>query len=265
MDYPKYETILTEMIEPNIMLVTLNRPNAYNALSHQMCDDLTDLWVRLKVDLDTRVVILKGAGEKGFCAGLDMKEGLTEFELTAPGFLEYQIRLGELELKMQQIPQPIIAAIHGSATGAGFSFAMSSDIRVISKDARFAAFYINVGLGGADMCSSYKLPRLIGTGRAYEYLLTGNFMSAEEAMNLGFASRCVEREELLPTALELARAIASKDPLAVRLTKEAININVDAAGFENALAVENRNQTIMCLHNLSKSPNPIGSHLIEKR
>jgi enoyl-CoA hydratase/carnithine racemase len=90
-------------------------------------------------------------------------------------------------------------------------------------------------------------------------------MSAEEAMNLGFASRCVEREELLPTALDLARAIASKDPLAVRLTKEAINVNVDAAGFENALAVENRNQTIMCLHNLSKSPNPIGSHLIEKR
>lgn len=266
MKYSNYAAIKVEYIEPNIMLLTLNRNNRYNALSHIMLDELNDLYVNLKNDMETRVVILHGGDAKGFCAGMDVSEGLIEEEKTAIGFLAYQTRMGEIQLHMHQCPQPIIAAIHGVAAGAGFSFAMSSDIRVITKDSRFSAFYMNVGIGGADMCSSYKLPRLIGSGRAYEMLLTGDFISAEEAMNLGFASRCVEnKEDLLPTALTIARTIASKDPLAVRLTKDALNINIDAAGFENALAVENRNQTIMVMNNLTKDPNPIGKHLLEKR
>jgi enoyl-CoA hydratase/carnithine racemase len=139
--------------------------------------------------------------------------------------------------------------VHGAAAGAGFSLALASDIRVISKDARFSAFYINVGVGGADMSCSYLLPRIIGTGRAYEFMLTGNFMSAEEAMMLGLASRCVERSQLMETAMEIARKIVAKDYLAIRLTKEAINQNIDCAGLEAALKMEDRNQTIMILHN----------------
>lgn len=266
MDYSNYETIKAEYIEPNILLLTLNRNDRYNALSHVMEQELNDFYVRLKDDRETRVVILYGGDAKGFCAGLDAAEGLTEDEKEAYAFLAYQVRLAEIQLHMHQAPQAIIAAVHGAAAGAGFSFAMSSDIRVITKDARFSAFYMNVGIGGADMCSSYKLPRLIGTGRAYEMLLTGDFINAEEAMNLGFASRCVEtKEDLIPEALKIARKIASKNPLAVRLTKEALNINVDAAGFENALAVENRNQTIMVLNNLKYTDIPIGKHLIEER
>jgi len=266
MDYSKYQTIKAEYLEPNILLVTLNRNNRYNALNHAMLDELNDFYQSLKNDRETRVVILYGGDAKGFCAGMDVAEGLTEEEKEAYGFYAYQTRMGEIQLHMHQAPQPIIAAIHGAAAGAGFSFAMSSDIRIITEDAKFSAFYMNVGIGGADMCSSYKLPRLIGTGRAYEILLTGDFFSAEEAMNLGFASRCVKtKADLIPEALKIARKIASKNPLAVRLTKEALNINVDAAGFENALAVENRNQTIMVLNNLKYTDNPIGKHLIEER
>jgi len=266
MDYSKYEAIKAEYIEPNILLLTLNRNDRYNALSHVMLDELNDFYQRLKDDRETRVVILYGGGAKGFCAGMDVAEGLTEEEKDAYGFLAYQTRMGEIQLHMHQAPQPIIAAIHGAAAGAGFSFAMSSDIRVITRDSKFSAFYMNVGIGGADMCSSYKLPRLIGTGRAYEMLLTGDFINADEAMNLGFASRCVEaKADLIPEALKIARKIASKNPLAVRLTKEALNVNVDAAGFENALAVENRNQTIMVLNNMRISDNPIGKHLIAER
>ena len=268
--YPKYETLLVDMPEPNIMKVTLNRPNAYNALSHTLVDEMTDLCAKLTRDFyHVRVVLLYGGDEaKGFCAGLDVKEGLTEYEKTVPGFYAYQVKLGEMELRMSQTPQPWIAMIDNVSAGGGFSLAMASDIRVCTKTARFSCFYANVGIGGADMSSSYFLPRLIGTGRAYEMLLTGNFISAEEAWNLGLVSRVVEdRPALTPVAMELARTIAAKDPMAVRLTKEAAHLNVDSAGFENALHVENRNQTLMIAHNMYKdsSLDPIGKHWIEER
>lgn len=268
--YPKYETLLLDMVEPNILKVTLNRPKAYNALSHTLVAEMTDLCGKLKEDYyNVRVVLLYGGDEaKGFCAGLDVKEGLDDYEKTVPGFYAYQIKLGEMELKMTQTPQPWIAMIDNVSAGGGFSLAMASDIRVCTKTARFSCFYANVGIGGADMSSSYFLPRLIGTGRAYEMLLTGNFIDADEAWNLGLVSRVVEdRAALTPVAMELARTIAAKDPMAVRLTKEAAHINVDSSGFENALHVENRNQTLMIAHNMQKDPtlDPIGKHWIEER
>ena len=268
--YPKYETLLVDMVEPNIMKVTLNRPKAYNALSHQLVAELTDLCERLKDDFyNVRVVLLYGGDEgKGFCAGLDVKQGLDEYEKTVPGFYAYQIKLGELELKMTQTPQPWIALVDNVSGGGGFSLAMASDIRVCTKTARFSCFYANVGIGGCDMCSSYQLPRLIGTGRAYEMMLTGNFINADEAWNLGLVSQVVDdRAALVPAGLEFARVIAAKDPMAVRLTKEAMRCNVDASGFEIALHVENRNQTLMIAHNMNKdaSQDPIGKYWIEDR
>ncbi|WP_054692336.1 enoyl-CoA hydratase/isomerase family protein [Syntrophomonas palmitatica] len=252
MSYDSYETLKIEMLDNDIMLLGLNRPGKLNAVSKQMLDDLEDLWKKLRNDFKTRVVILRGEGEKGFCGGVDVKEGLTPDLMHLPGFYEYQVRLAELQLLMRKIPQPIIALIHGAAAGAGFSFSLASDIRIITPDARFSAFYINVGLGGADMSSSYFLPRHIGTGRAYEFLLTGRFMNAEEAMNLGFASRCVPKEELLDTALDMAKDIVAKEFIQIRLTKEAINANLDCAGLERALDMENRNQVLLVMHNMDK-------------
>ena len=95
------------------------------------------------------------------------------------------------------------------------------------------------------MACSYFLPRLIGAGRAYEFMLTGNFMSAEEALSLGLISRLVERDQLMETALDLARTMNSKNPMGLRLTKEAINMNLDAGGLEQALNIEDRNQTLL--------------------
>jgi len=138
------------------------------------------------------------------------------------------------------------------------SFALAADIRIISPDARFSAFYVNVGLGGADMGSSYFLPRLIGAGRAYDMLLTGRFMDAQEALDLGLVSQCVERDKLMEAGLATARMIVEKDPLAIRLTKEAINQNLDSSSMERVLTVENRNQTIMFMHNLSQGKYFIG-------
>jgi len=160
-------------------------------------------------------------------------------------FYRFQARLARLNLAMRQAPQPIICAVHGAAAGLGFSFALASDVRVITRDARFSAAYINIGLGGADMACSYFLPRLMGAGRAYEFMLTGNFMSAVEAMALGLVSRIVERDKLMETALDLASAMNTKNPMGLRLTKEAINMNLDAGGLEQALNMEDRNQVLL--------------------
>ena len=134
--------------------------------------------------------------------------------------------------------------------GLGFSFALASDLRILSTNARFAAAYINIGLGGADMACSYFLPRLMGAGRAYEFMLTGNFMSAVEAEKLGLVSRVVEREQLDETALELARTMNSKNPMGLRLTKEAINMSLDAGGLEQVLNLEDRNQALLVARGL---------------
>ncbi|HHO76009.1 MAG TPA: enoyl-CoA hydratase/isomerase family protein [Deltaproteobacteria bacterium] len=241
-----YETIVYEPQEPGIGILTLNRPRTYNAVNLRMMKELEDFWSERANDLDTHVIILRGSGEKGFCAGLDLGEALElQQQMNAHEFYHSQCRMGKLMLTMRQVPQIIICAVHGAAAGIGFSFALSSDVRVISPDARFSAAYINIGLGGADMACSYFLPRMIGAGRAYEYMLTGNFMSAQEAMNLGFASRMVEKDRLMDAALGLARTMNGKNPVGLRLTKEAINVNIDIGGLEQALHVENRNQALL--------------------
>jgi enoyl-CoA hydratase/carnithine racemase len=197
-------------------------------------------------DETTRVIILDGGEAKGFCAGLDTKSYAPEiFKMTPVQAYNAQARMSRLFLSMRQIPQPIIACVHGAAAGIGFSLAMASDIRILAEDARFSAAYINIGLGGADMASSYFLPRLIGAGRAYEYLLTGNWMDAQTAMDLGFASRVVKREQMADTALELARTMAQKHPMGIRMTKEALNVSLDCPGLEAALNMEDRNQIMI--------------------
>lgn len=244
----QYNTILWEIVEPGIGVLTLNRPQAYNAVDGEMLDELETFWRNRLYDHEVLVILLKGAGEKGFCAGLDMKYTLSNKELANPVELyKFQSRLARLNVAMRRAPQPIIALVHGAAAGEGFSFTLASDLRIISPDARFCAAYINIGLGGADMACSYLLPRIIGAGRAYEIMYLGEFISSAEAKELGMISRIVERDQLLDTGLTLARKMVSKTPFALRLTKEAINMNLDAGGMEQALCMEDRNQVLLSL------------------
>ncbi|HOB11608.1 MAG TPA: enoyl-CoA hydratase/isomerase family protein [Syntrophomonadaceae bacterium] len=244
----QYRSIIWEIVEDGIGLLTLNRPAAYNSINGEMLDELEEFWRNRLYDMDTRVIMLRGAGEKGFCAGLDMKYTLENSALAnAADFYKFQARLGRLNLAMRRAPQPIIALVHGAAAGLGFSFVLASDIRIISTDARFCAAYINIGLGGADMACSYLLPRLIGAGRAYEIMYLGEFISAQEAVDLGMISRMVDRSALYDTGLEMARKIAKRNPMVLRLTKEAINMNIDAGGMEQALNMEDRNQVLLTM------------------
>ncbi len=241
----EYQTILYEESD-HIGRLTLNRPTAINAINRIMIDELEDFFHEIEKITSCTVLIFTGAGEKGFCSGLDMKEAMTEMLAASPAEIyQMQYRLSQVISRMRQIPQPIIAAVHGAATGGGFSFAMASDVRIITPNTRFSAAYINIGLGGADLLSSYFLPRLIGAGRANEYLLTGDFMDAATAMSLGFASRMVVPEALLEEAGSMAARMVSKNPMGLRMTKEAINQNLALPSLDQALHLENRNQAFL--------------------
>ncbi len=237
---------ITWSVENRICTVSLNRPDKYNSFDLKMVEEFEAFLQARRYDEEIGVIIIHGGDAKGFCAGLDTETYAPEIFKMPPGeAYNAQARMSRLFLLMRQIPQPIISCVHGAAAGIGFSIAMASDIRILAENARFSAAYINIGLGGADMSSSYFLPRLIGAGRAYEYLLTGNWMSAQEALDLGFASRMVSKELMLNEAVALAGTMVSKNPMGLRMTKEAINSNLNCAGLEAALQMEDRNQMMI--------------------
>jgi len=240
------QTPLQFTLKDGVGRLTLNRPETYNAFDLPMVEAFEAFLRERRYDETTRVIIMDGGEAKGFCAGLDTKTYAPEiFSMSPIKAYDAQVRMSRLFLAMRQLPQPIIACVHGAAAGIGFSLAMASDIRIVAEDARFSAAYIKIGLGGADMASSYFLPRLIGAGRAYEYLLTGNWMDAKTAMDLGFASRMVKKEEMAATAEALAGDMTDKNPMGLRMTKEALNCSLDCAGLEAALNMEDRNQIMM--------------------
>jgi enoyl-CoA hydratase/carnithine racemase len=246
MSYGNYQTIKVQEIEPRILELSLNRPDKLNSMNNKMIEELNDITTKLKSDKTYSVVILTGEGDKGFCGGLDVKEVFTpEIVNKVDEFYDAQLKLGQIVLNMRQMPQIIVAASFGFCVGGGFIFAMASDIRIIADDVKFMAPFVKIKMGGADLGTSYFLPRLIGAGVAYDLLLTGRNMLADEAMRLGFASQCVESSKLKEAALSKAKDLAAVDPSVLRLTKEALNINLDLAGVENCVMVEHRNQQMI--------------------
>ncbi len=175
-----YETLLYET-EGEVGILTYNRPRVVNAINKLMLDELNDFWSERQRDFDTRVLIVQGAGDKGFCSGLDMKAAAVEFHEgvpTAESVYNGQNQFSGIIRLMRTCPQPVIAAVHGPAMGAGLSFALASDVRLASEDAMFCAQYINIGTGGADMGSSFFLPKIVGWGRAAEMCMTGDRVPA---------------------------------------------------------------------------------------
>ncbi len=242
-----YQTLIYET-DGAVGTLTLNRPTAVNAVNHLMMEELIDFWEARQRDFETRVIILTGAGEKGFCAGFDMKDatgGYAEGGLTPENIYRNQSRFSGIYKLMRTCPQPIIAAVHGYAMGAGLSFAMASDVRLASRDAVFCAAFINIGVGGADLSSSYLLWRLVGFGKAAEMCYSGDRIGAEEAWRIGLANHLCEREELMEKAGAMARNFAYKSPFALQLTKEALNAGLNAPSMDEALMMENRNQSYM--------------------
>lgn len=206
-----------------IAYVTLNRPQLLNIYNVQMRDDLYQVLSAIADDSEVRVGIFKGKGEKAFCAGAD----LSEF-LTAPSPIEARQVRWERDVwgLFLDIPQPLIAAVHGYVLGSGIEIALCCDIRIASDDAKFGLPEVGLGIIPA-AGGTQTLPRTVGRARALEMLLTNRRISAEEAYRIGLVNRLVAREKLLQAAEGMARKIASYNPIAVRNAKKAVMRGLD--------------------------------------
>ncbi|GGJ36495.1 enoyl-CoA hydratase [Sphingopyxis bauzanensis] len=227
-----------------VEIATLNRPERLNALNEGLVDDLNAYFGGLADRPEVRVVILRGAG-RGFCAGLDIQEDRSSDETPVLRTLRTQTRIGNIYRKMRVCPQPIIALGHGAACGGGLSLLLASDVRYATPDFRANAAYIRIGLGGCDMASSYFLPRLVGASLAAEMILTGRFIDAERALRAGLVSEIVDEETLLERGLALADEMLVTSPHGLRLSKQALNLNIDAQSLDAAMAIEDRQQVIL--------------------
>jgi enoyl-CoA hydratase len=228
--------IITVAIEDGVATVTLNRPEAMNALSKALRSELFQVMTAIDANPDVRAVVLTGAGTRAFTAGLDLKELGTE-----PGALGAANAEGADENPVKAIEvcrKPVIGAINGVAITGGFEVALACDVLIASTNARFADTHARVGImPGWGL--SQKLSRSIGISRAKELSFTGNFLDAATAERWGLVNRVVSPEELLPTAQALARDMASIDPTMLKAYKALIDEGY-AASFGDGLAVEHR-------------------------
>lgn len=244
-----FETIKVES-KDGVDWLTLNRPDALNAVNTPMARELGDYFAGLYHNRDTRVVVMRGAG-RGFCAGLDIKSHSDpDRELPFGGGFGFQGFLSDVYVKMRRCPQPIVTLVHGAACGGGFAFALASDIRIAGKSARMNAAFIKLGLSSCDMGVSYFLPRLVGASLASELMLTGRFIDAQRALATGLVSQVVGDDELEAAGEALAAELLAASPMGLRMTKEGLNMSLDAGSLEAAIAMENRNQLMT-----SASPN----------
>lgn len=229
----------------SVATITLNRPERLNAMDEALIFALRDCFQALHDRHDIRIVILKAKG-RAFCAGLDLRAWPKD-ESVGPVQHTWRTQrsIATVMQLMRSCPQPIIALAQGAACGGGLSLLLSSDIRFCTPDFRMNAAYIKIGLGGCDMGSSYFLPRLVGSSLASEMILTGRFIHAERALASGFVSAVVEPNELDHAAQEIIAEMLLTAPMGLRLSKDALNRNIDAPGFEAALAIEDRQQVLL--------------------
>lgn len=215
------------------VLMTLNRPEAANALSIKMLEQLRDAVAACKFDRSVRCIVVTGAGEKAFCAGADLKE--------RAGMDMNQVRrtvslIRESINDVEALPQPVIAAVNGAAVGGGMELALACDIRIASETATFALTETSLGIiPGAG--GTQRLPRLIGKGRAKELIFTARKIDAKEAWDMGLVEVVAPPESLLDKALEIAGQIVRNAPIAVAEAKFAIDKGCDA-DLSTGLAIE---------------------------
>ena len=239
-------SVVSERPSPGTLLLRLNRPERLNAIDEALARELRETLARVAEDPEVRAVVLTGAG-RGFCSGLDLRDfgpSMPADDAPALERLRFQEEMAGLPDVLRALPQPVVAAVNGPAVGGGLALCLAADVRVCGRSATFANAAIRIGLTGAEMGMSYHLPRTVGTSVAADWMLTGRTVAAEEAYRCGLVSALVDDERLLDHALELAEQIAACSPLAVSMTKRALQVNVDAPGLGAALELENRNQVI---------------------
>ncbi|MCK4431100.1 MAG: enoyl-CoA hydratase/isomerase family protein, partial [Candidatus Aminicenantes bacterium] len=219
-----YQTLIYEKKE-NIGVLTINRPQRMNAISNELTSELKKFLDEIENDDELRVLVITGAGDKAFVAGADINE-LVDRDALIGRRVSRQRQ--EIFSRIENLHVPAIAAINGYALGGGLELALACSIRVCSDKAQFGAPEVKLGIIPGDG-GTQRLPRLVGLGRAMEMILTGDFIDAEEAYRIGLVNKIVPHEQLMEKAMELAKKIASRPPLAVRYAKETVNRSLEGS------------------------------------
>lgn len=240
------DDVMASMPQPGICLIRLNRAARRNAMSlaaihhfHQVLDPV------LK-DPTVRAMVLTGEGD-GFCAGLDLKSVLGpegQYALTVPEAMGLQQAFAGIVQRLRNSDAAVIAAVNGPAVGAGMALALAADIRFASPQASFHVGAVKIGITAGECGMSYHLPRLIGAGRAFELMLTGRPVSAQEAVEIGLVTALVPLEGLLERAFDCARQVLANSPYATAHTKRLMWKNLDATSLDAAIELENHAQVL---------------------
>jgi enoyl-CoA hydratase/carnithine racemase len=206
-----------------VATLTLDRPDRLNALTFEVYAELRDCVQAIAGDADVRAVVITGAGH-AFCTGGDVHHIIgTLLSRDFRSLLQFTRLTCDLVASIRRCPRPIVAAVNGTAAGAGAVIAAACDIRIAAASARIAFLFTKVGLSGADMGAAWLLPRIVGLGRATELLMTGDFISADEAHRIGLYNRIVPDGEALPAARAFAEQLATGPAFALEITKDALN------------------------------------------
>jgi enoyl-CoA hydratase/carnithine racemase len=230
-------------VQNRVGWITLNRPEKKNPLTFDSYAELRDLVRRLPYAADVKAVVISGA-DGNFCSGGDVQEIIGPLtRMSMPELLNFTRMTGDLVKAMRACPQPIIAAVDGVCAGAGAILAMSSDIRLSTPRSKTAFLFTRVGLAGCDMGACAILPRIIGHGRAAEWLLSGRSVGADEALACGFYSRLVAAEDLRTAAAQLSQELADGPTFAHGMTKTMLNQEWNM-GLEQALESEAQAQAV---------------------
>ncbi|HLX49950.1 MAG TPA: enoyl-CoA hydratase/isomerase family protein [Streptosporangiaceae bacterium] len=237
MDYGGYQSLLFERRDHGVLVITMNRPESYNAADEVMHAELARLWADISKDGQTRVAVVTGAGE-AFSSGGD----LAMVERMAGDYDRVTRMLSEMSdlvYNMVNCEKPVVSAINGVAVGAGLVVALLADISICAQDARLGDGHVRLGAAAGDH-AAIIWPLLCGMARSRYYLLTGEMVTGTEAERIGLVSKCVPREQVLPEAFRVADTLATGSQLAIRLTKRALNGWLRTAGplFDQSAAYE---------------------------
>lgn len=209
-----------------------------------MFDELESIARTIDDDRNVRVLILTGAG-KAFCAGYDLADAEELTSLSALGMLDRQERAARALSAIRRVPVPVIAAVNGPAAGGGMSLTLMADIRLGSPSAKFNAAFVRIGLSAGNLGASWILPRLIGPSAAAEIGFTGRIVDAAESERLGLLNRVTGPDDLLEDTLAMARQICANSPGGIRMSKRALQANLEVSSFAAALELENRGQALL--------------------
>ncbi len=229
--------------ETSVATITLNRPERLNALTFDVYAELRDTFRALDTEPGVRAVVITGAG-RAFCSGGDVNDIIGAlFDRDREGLLEFTRMTCDLILAIRQCRRPIVAALNGTVAGAGAVLASACDVRIASDKAKIGFLFTKVGLSGADMGIAWLLPRIVGFGRATELLMTGDFLDAQRAYEIGLYNRVVSTEAVLGEARTFAEQLAKGPSYALGVTKQSLNREA-SLDLESALQAEAEAQAV---------------------